>query len=229
MNGGGIFMKRKEFAVIGLGRFGGSICRTLSEQGMEVLAIDIDEDRVNEFASIASHAVVGDSTDESVLKSLGIRNFDHVIVAIGDNIQASILTTIILKELGVKHITVKATNDYHEKVLKKIGADQVVHPERDMGERIAYNIISNNVLDYLQLSEEHSIVEIVASERLDGHSLLELDIRARYGINIVAIKRGNDIIVSPLASEIIRAGDILIVIGADEDIDRFETKLISED
>jgi len=222
-------MKRKEFAVIGLGRFGGSICRTLSEQGMEVLAIDIDEDRVNEFASIASHAVVGDSTDESVLKSLGIRNFDHVIVAIGDNIQASILTTIILKELGVKHITVKATNDYHEKVLKKIGADQVVHPERDMGERIAYNIISNNVLDYLQLSEEHSIVEIVASERLDGHSLLELDIRARYGINIVAIKRGNDIIVSPLASEIIRAGDILIVIGADEDIDRFESKLISED
>jgi trk system potassium uptake protein len=222
-------VKKKEFAVIGLGRFGGSICRTLSEQGMEVLAIDIDEDRVNEFASIASHAVVGDSTDESVLKSLGIRNFDHVIVAIGDNIQASILTTIILKELGVKHITVKATNDYHEKVLKKIGADQIVHPERDMGERIAHNIISNNVLDYLELSDEHSIVEIVASERLDGHSLLELDIRARYGINIVAIKRGNDIIVSPLASEIIRKDDILIVIGADEDIDRFEAKVVSEE
>ncbi|HZG61261.1 MAG TPA: TrkA family potassium uptake protein [Anoxybacillus sp.] len=222
-------MKKKEFAVIGLGRFGGSICRTLSEQGMEVLAIDIDEDRVNEFANIASHAVVGDSTDESVLKSLGIRNFDHVIVAIGDNIQASILTTIILKELGVKHITVKATNDYHEKVLKKIGADQVVHPERDMGERIAHNIISNNVLDYLDLSDEHSIVEIVASERLDGHSLLELDIRARYGINIVAIKRGNDIIVSPLASEVIRKDDILIVIGADKDIDRFEEKVLSEE
>jgi trk system potassium uptake protein TrkA len=222
-------VKKKEFAVIGLGRFGGSICRTLSEQGMEVLAIDIDEDRVNEFANIASHAVVGDSTDESVLKSLGIRNFDHVIVAIGDNIQASILTTIILKELGVKHITVKATNDYHEKVLKKIGADQVVHPERDMGERIAHNIISNNVLDYLELSDEHSIVEIVASERLDGHSLLELDIRARYGINIVAIKRGNDIIVSPLASEVIRKDDILIVIGADKDIDRFEAKVLSEE
>jgi trk system potassium uptake protein len=229
MFNGGIFVKKKEFAVIGLGRFGGSICRTLSEQGMEVLAIDIDEDRVNEFANIASHAVVGDSTDESVLKSLGIRNFDHVIVAIGDNIQASILTTIILKELGVKHITVKATNDYHEKVLKKIGADQVVHPERDMGERIAHNIISNNVLDYLDLSDEHSIVEIVASERLDGHSLLELDIRARYGINIVAIKRGNDIIVSPLASEVIRKDDILIVIGADKDIDRFEEKVLSEE
>ncbi|QNU37926.1 TrkA family potassium uptake protein [Geobacillus sp. 44B] len=221
-------VKKKQFAVIGLGRFGGSICRTLSEQGMEVLAIDIDEDRVNEFASIVSHAVVGDSTDENVLKSLGIRNFDHVIVAIGDNIQASILTTLILKELGVQHITVKATNDYHEKVLKKIGADQIVHPERDMGERIAYNLISNNVLDYLELSDKHSIVEIVASERLDGHSLLELDIRARYGINIVAIRRGTNVIVSPLASEIIRKGDVLVVIGADEDIDRFEEKVVSK-
>jgi len=222
-------VKKKQFAVIGLGRFGGSICRTLSEQGMEVLAIDIDEDRVNEYASIASHAVVGDSTDEAVLKSLGIRNFDHVIVAIGDNIQASILTTLILKELGVQNITVKATNDYHEKVLKKIGADQVVHPERDMGERIAHSIISNNVLDYLELSDVHSIVEIAASDRLDGHSLLELDIRARYGINIVAIKRGNQVIVSPLASEIIRKGDVLIVIGADEDIDRFEAKVVSNE
>ncbi|MGG4000224.1 potassium channel family protein [Anoxybacillus kestanbolensis] len=221
-------MKKKEFVVIGLGRFGGSVCRTLSEQGMEVLAIDTNEDKVNEYASIASQAVVADSTDENVLKSLGIRNFDHVIVAIGDNIQASILTTLILKELGVEKITVKATNDYHEKVLKKIGADHIVHPERDMGERIANNMISNNVLDYLELSDRHSIVEIVANERLHGHSLLELDIRAKYGINIVAIKRNNDIIVSPLASEVIYEGDILIVIGADQDIDRFESEAVGE-
>ncbi len=221
-------MKKKEFAVIGLGRFGGSVCRTLSEQGMEVLAIDINEDKVNEYASIASQAVVADSTDENVLKSLGIRNFDHVIVAIGDNIQASILTTLILKELGVEKITVKATNDYHEKVLKKIGADHIVHPERDMGERIANNMISNNVLDYLELSDQHSIVEIVANEKLHGHSLLELDIRAKYGINIVAIKRHNDIIVSPLASEVIYEGDILIVIGAAQDIDRFESEVVGE-
>ncbi|SFA57598.1 trk system potassium uptake protein TrkA [Anoxybacillus pushchinoensis] len=219
-------MKKKEFAVIGLGRFGGSVCRTLSEQGMEVLAIDVNEDKVNEYASIASQAVVADSTDENVLKSLGIRNFDHVIVAIGDNIQASILTTLILKELGVEKITVKATNDYHEKVLKKIGADHIVHPERDMGERIANNMISNNVLDYLELSDRHSIVEIVANEKLHGHSLLELDIRAKYGINIVAIKRNNDIIVSPLASEVIYEGDVLIVIGADQDIDRFESEVV---
>lgn len=217
---------KKEFAVIGLGRFGGSICRELIVQGMEVLAIDHDEDRVNEFASIASHAVIGDTTDESVLKSLGIRNFDHVIVAIGDDIQASILTTLILKELGVSNITVKAQNDYHEKVLLKIGADHVVHPERDMGRRIAHKIASNNVLDYLELSDEHSIVEIVASNKLDGKSLIDLDIRAKYGINIVAFKRGSEIIVSPHATETIQTNDILIVIGADQDISRFEKKVL---
>jgi trk system potassium uptake protein TrkA len=219
---------KKEFAVIGLGRFGGSICRALSEEGLEVMAIDTDEDKVNEFANVASHAVVGDTTDETVLKSLGIRNFDHVIVAIGDNIQASILTTLILKELGVKDITVKATNDYHEKVLSKIGADRIVHPERDMGRRIAHKIISNNVLDYLELSDEHSIVEIVANERLHGNSIIDLDIRAKYGINIVAMKRNKDIIVSPQANEIIKKNDILIVIGADTDINRFEKRLLGD-
>ncbi|MDQ0217256.1 TrkA family potassium uptake protein [Peribacillus cavernae] len=217
---------KKEFAVIGLGRFGGSICRTLAEEGMEVLAIDMDEDRVNEFAMIASHAVVGDTTDETVLRSLGIRNFDHVIVAIGENIQASILTTLMLKELGVDNITVKAQNDYHEKVLRKIGADHVVHPERDMGRRIAHNIVSNNVLDYLELSDEHSIVEIVASDKMDGRSIIDMDVRARYGINIVAIKSGNEIIVSPQANDLIKKGDILIVIGADTDINRFEKKVL---
>ncbi|KKI93803.1 potassium transporter Trk [Bacillus sp. SA1-12] len=219
---------KKEYAVIGLGRFGGSICRALSEEGLEVMAIDIDEDRVNEFANVASHAVVGDTTDETVLKSLGIRNFDHVIVAIGDNIQASILTTLILKELGVQDITVKATNDYHEKVLSKIGANRIVHPERDMGRRIAHKIVSNNVLDYLELSEEHSIVEIVANERIHGNSIMDLDIRAKYGINIVAVKRNKDIIVSPQANEIIRKNDILIVIGADADINRFEKRLMGD-
>lgn len=217
-------MEKKEFAVIGLGRFGGSICRTLAEEGMEVLAIDNDEDLVNDFSMIASHAVVGDSTDESVLKSLGIRNFDHVIVAIGDDIKASILTTLILIELGVKNITVKAQDDYHEKVLRKIGANHVVHPERDMGRRIANTITSNNVLDYLELSDEHSIVEIVANGKLGGHSIIDLDIRAEYGITIVAIKRGNNIIVSPQANEVIQTNDVLIVIGADVDINRFEKK-----
>ncbi|MEH7108031.1 MULTISPECIES: potassium channel family protein [Bacillaceae] len=217
---------KKSFAVIGLGRFGGSICRTLTDEGMEVLAIDVNEERVNEFAMIASHAAVGDTTDESVLKSLGIRNFDHVIVAIGDDIQSSILTTLILKELGVSRVTAKAQNDYHEKVLRKIGADHVVHPERDMGRRIAHNMASSNVVDYLELSEEHSIVEIVANGKIGGHTIMDLDIRKKYGLNIVAIKRGEDIIVSPLASEMILVKDVLIVIGTDSDIDRFEKKVM---
>lgn len=226
MNHHGGMAVKKEFAVIGLGRFGGSICQTLIDLGMEVLAIDINEERVNEYSTIATHAVIGNTTDEEVLKKLGIRNFDHVMVAIGDNIQASILTTLILKELGVKHVTVKAQNDYHEKVLRKIGADYIVHPERDMGKRIAHNLVSNNVLDYLELSDKHSIVEFVASERLINHSILDLNVRAKYGVNIVAIKREEDIIVSPLANEVIRPNDILIIIGADTHINRFEKALI---
>jgi len=217
---------KKQFAVIGLGRFGGSICRELAEQGMEVLAMDKNEDRVNEFASIATHAVIADTTDENILKSLGIRNFDHVIVAIGEDIQSSILTTLMLKEIGVNHITVKAQNDYHEKVLLKIGADYVVHPERDMGRRIAHYIVSNNILDYLELSDEYSIVEIKVNDLLAGHSLVELDVRAKYGLNIVSIKRGTEIIVSPLADDPLKKEDILIVIGADSDINRFEKKVM---
>ncbi len=222
---GGQGMKR-EFAVIGLGRFGGSICRELSKEGMDVLAIDNDEDKINEFKNIATHAVIADSTDEASLKELGIKNIDHVIVAIGDNIQASILTTVILNDLGIKKITVKAQNDYHEKILNKIGADQVVHPERDMGKRIAHSIISNNILDYLELSDDHSIVEVKASKQMVGKTLVELDIRANYGCNVVAIKQGRDINVSPLAEAVLKENDILIVIGADQDISRFEKHLV---
>ncbi|TQR20152.1 potassium channel family protein [Psychrobacillus vulpis] len=218
---------QKEFVVIGLGRFGGSIVKELVNQGADVMAIDIVPERVDEFATIATQAVVADTTDEAALKSLGIRNFEHVIIAIGDDIQSSILTTLMLKEIGVKRITVKAQNDYHEKVLRKIGADQVVHPERDMGIRIANNIISNNVLDYLELSDEHSIIEIRVNEKIAGHSIIDLDIRARYGINIVAVKRGNEIIVSPQVDEPLKLNDVLIIIGADVDIHRFEKKVLS--
>ncbi|PTI85222.1 potassium channel family protein [Mammaliicoccus vitulinus] len=218
----------KEYVVIGLGRFGGSIVRELNALDMDVMAIDADEARVNEYSDIATHAVIADTTDEAVIKSLGIRNFDHVIVAIGENIQASTLTTLILKELGVKKVTAKAQNDYHAKILNKIGADTVVHPERDMGRRIAHNVASASVLDYLELSDEYSIVEIKAGEKLAGSSILELDVRANYGINIIAVKRGKDIIVAPDPNEKIEYHDILIVIGHDNDLNRFEKKLVNE-
>lgn len=217
---------KKEFVVIGLGRFGGSIVRELIELNADVMAIDISPEKVDDYASIATQAVAADTTDESVLKSLGIRNFEHVIVAIGDNIQSSILTTLMLKEIGVKKVTVKAQNDYHEKVLRKIGADQVVHPERDMGIRIANNMVSNNILDYLELSDEYSIAEIKANEKITGFTLVELNIRAKYGVNIVAIKRGTHILVSPQAIETIEMNDVLIVIGSDQDIHNFEKKAL---
>lgn len=218
----------RDFAVIGLGRFGSSICRELCLEGMNVLAIDTDESKINEFKNVALHAVIADSTNEETLKELGIKNIDHVIVAIGDNIQASILTTVILTELGIKKITVKAQNDYHEKILNKLGAHQVVHPERDMGKRIAHSIMSNNILDYLELSEEHSIVEVIANKRMVGRTLIDLDIRANYGCNVVAIKEGSSINVSPIASDLIKEGDVLIVIGSDVDISRFEKDLVIE-
>ncbi|UZJ81135.1 potassium channel family protein [Fictibacillus sp. KU28468] len=218
---------KRQYAVIGLGRFGGSICRALSDQGMEVLGIDMDEDRVNEYSSIATHTVIADSTDEGVLKNLGIRNFEHVIVAIGENLQSSILTTLILKDMGVSKITVKAQNDYHERVLLKIGADRIIHPERDMGIRIAHQVVSKNVLDYLELSDEYSIVEMAAGEKMSGKSLQEMNIRAKYGCNVVAVKRSNEVIVSPHADQKVEEGDVMIVIGGEKDISRLEKDLMA--
>lgn len=222
---------RRTFAVIGLGRFGSSVCRVLSAEGMDVLAIDTDEAKINEFRHIVSHAVIADATDEKVLKELGIRNIDHVIVGIGENIQASILITLILKEFGVKKVTVKAQSNHHETVLKKIGADQVIHPERDMGRKIAHTIISNNFLDHLELSDEHSIIEIKASKKMIGRSLVDLDIRANYGCNVVGIKSKvkNTMNISPAANDPIEKDDILIVIGANQDISKFQKELVIDD
>lgn len=218
---------KQNFAIIGLGRFGGSICRTLIESGQEVLAVDSNEDRVNEYMNIATHAVVANAQDEMTLRSLGIRNFDHVIVAIGEDIQASILVTLMVKEMGVPDIVAKAQNEYHARVLEKIGADRVVHPERDMGQRLAHNLVSKNILDYLELSDEFSLAEInVTNRKFYGKTLNELDFRRRFGLNVVAIRRDKqDPIVTPGAEEVVQKGDHLVVIGRDEDVDYLDEKM----
>ncbi|WP_064093047.1 potassium channel family protein [Rossellomorea aquimaris] len=213
---------KKQFAVIGLGRFGGNLVQELSALDVEVLAIDIHHDVVQKFIDIATHAVQANAMDESVLKSLGLRNFDHVIVSFGENIEASILTTLLLKELGVKEVWVKASNAYHQKVLDRIGADKVIHPERDMARRIAHHITSEKIIDYIELSKEHSIVEVYASKKVANKTLNDLDVRAKFGCNIIAIHRGEEVIVSPSAEEIINIDDLLIVIGHNRDINRFE-------
>lgn len=217
---------KKNFAIIGLGRFGGSICRTLVEAGQDVLVIDSSEDRVNEFMNIATHAVVANAQDESVLRSLGIRNFDHVIVAIGEDIQASILATLMIKEMGVPFVTAKAQNEYHGKVLERIGADHVVHPERDMGIRIGHHLVSKNVVDYLELSDEYSLVELkVTNPKFFNKTLAELDFRAKFGLTVIGMRRGQQMIISPTASERIQEDDTLMVVGSVDDLDRLEAKM----
>ena len=213
---------KKQFAVIGLGRFGGSVCKELYNMGHEVLAIDTDEDKVNEFARYSTHAVVANSTDENTLQSLGIRNFDHVIVAIGDNIQASILCTLLLKEMNIKQVWVKAQNEYHHKVVEKIGADRIIHPEHDMGVRIAQYLVSEKIIDYIELSPEYSIMELMGTKKVSQQSIAELDIRAKFGCTILGMKRGEEVIMSPTPDEIIKENDILIVIGHNKDLKRFE-------
>jgi trk system potassium uptake protein TrkA len=215
---------KKQIAIIGLGRFGGSLCKEFFELGMDVLAIDNNIDRVHDYVELATQAVEADTTEEQTLKQLGVNNFDNVIVAIGENIQASILTTLLLKELGVKKVWVKAQNDYHQKVLEKIGADRIIHPERDMAKRVVHHIVSEKVLDFIELSDEHSIVEIEATKKLANQTLVELDTRRRFGCTIVAIKERetNHINVSPPAATTIDIGDVLVVIGQNDDIARFE-------
>ncbi|OPX87505.1 MAG: Ktr system potassium uptake protein A [Pelotomaculum sp. PtaB.Bin104] len=215
-------MKYKQVAIIGLGRFGMSLLTELSRMGCDVLAIDNDVNNVNEVAEIATHTIQADSMDEQVLKSLGIRNFDIVIVAIGENVQASILTTIILKELGVKKIVAKAKNALHGKVLEKVGADCVVFPERDMAIKLAKTILSHHILDHIELSPQYSIEELLAPKIFINKSIEEIDVRKKMKVSILAIKRGDEVIVVLNAREVIKAGDILVALGKNEDLQRLD-------
>ncbi|GEN35189.1 MULTISPECIES: potassium channel family protein [Aneurinibacillus] len=215
-------MAGQSYAVIGMGRFGASVAQALYNMGYDVMVLDENEERIQDHINIATHAVQADSTDEQALREVGIRNFDVVVVAIGADIQASILTTLILKEMGVKMIVAKAQNERHGQVLYKVGADRVVFPERDMGLRVAHNLVSPNVLDFVELAEEYSIAEVAASEAMDGKNLMELDVRARFGVNVMAIKSGNSFNIAPNPSDTIHEGDILIVIGHNDDLKKFE-------
>ncbi|CAD2079579.1 potassium channel family protein [Jeotgalicoccus meleagridis] len=216
---------KKEIAVIGLGRFGGSIVHELDAMDVDVLVIDKDENRVNEYQDYSAEGIIGDSTDEAMLKNIGIDNYDNVIVAIGDNIQASILTTLILKDLGVKKVTAKAQTSHHGRVLEKIGADLVIHPERDMGRRVAHRLVSSSVVEYLEVNHNHSIIEFSASKKFESKRILDLELREKYGISIIAIKRDHDIIVSPDPDAKIIEGDILILIGTDRQLGIFEDRM----
>jgi trk system potassium uptake protein TrkA len=216
----------KQFVVIGIGRFGGAVAERLSQLGQEVLAIDTDEEAIQKISDKVTHAVTADATDENVLRSLGVRNFDVAVVAIGADIQSSIMTTLMLKEMGIRYVVAKAQNELHARVLMKIGADKIVFPERDMGERVARNLISTNILDYIELSEEHSIIEYAVPESWIGKALRNINMRAKYGVTVVAIRNASDesINISPKADSEIKEGDVMIVIGDNSDLKKLERK-----
>ncbi|USK86069.1 TrkA family potassium uptake protein [Peribacillus asahii] len=214
-------MAIKQYAVIGLGRFGTSVARRLYEAGQEVLGIDANEEKVEDAELFVTHAVVADATETKALRAIGISNFDCVIVAIGNDMQSSILTVSLLKELGVKKVIAKALGKRHGQVLEKVGADWIIYPERDMGERVANQLLSPNMLNYIELSKEHSIEEIMIPLKMAEKSLRDLDIRAQYNVSVIAIVREGDIIISPSPDRIIHKEDLLVMIGKKEDIAEF--------
>ncbi|HAV43643.1 TPA: potassium uptake system protein [bacterium] len=221
----------RRFVVIGLGEFGLTVAKTLVEEGGEVIAIDKDEERVEEVSDIVAQAAQIDATDEKALRAVGVLEADVVVVGMGTNIQASILTNLTLKGMGAKKIVAKAITPLHGTVLEKIGVDKVVYPEMDMGRRVARSLTSDNILQQIQLSDRHSFMEIKAPESFVNKTLQKLDVKAKHQVNIIAIKRKishvdetgevsyvDDIDISPSPDDVIAKDDILLVFGDNESI-----------
>ena len=203
----------KSYIVVGLGRFGAQLAKDLCRHGCEVLAMDVDSELVSQIAGDVTHAVVGDGQDKEVLRALGAGDFECGIVAIGDDLAASVLATMNLKELGVPYIIGKAHDDTHSRVLEKLGADRIVIPECEHASRLARSLSSPNVLDYIELSDDYGIIEVPAPKAWSGQNLRELNIRAKLGVNVLAIRREGKINVSPAADFAFAEGDILVVLG----------------
>lgn len=203
----------KSYVVIGLGRFGQAVACQLCALGAEVLAIDKYNDLVQQVANDVTHAVVGDAQDKEVLRALGVRDFDCAILAIGDDLAASVLITMNLKELEVPSIVCKAHDETHAKVLEKLGADRVVIPEKEYAQRLARSLNSHNVLDYIELSEDYGILEVPAPGSWIGKTLKELNVRAKLGVNIIAVESGKTTNVAPGADYLIKTGDNMVVLG----------------
>ncbi len=219
----------RQFAVIGLGRFGASVAKTLAQKNCQVIAIDKDEDKIQDISEAVTQAVCLDATDEKALKAVGIEQIDVAIVSVGVNIEASVLIALLLKQIGIKEVIAKAVTPQQGKALEKIGVDRIIFPERDMGERLANALTSPKVTDYLRLSGSCSIIEITPPKDFIGKTLKQLNIRTKYQLNIVAVKRKNakgeeTVNVVPVAEEKIREGDMLLVAGANEAIEKLKKK-----
>lgn len=205
----------KQYLVVGLGRFGSSVAKTLYDHGENVLALDINESVVQELinSNQIDNAVIVDAADINALKNLGVNNFDVAFVCIGTNIQNSILITMILKELGIPKVIAKALAETHGKVLSKVGADEVVFPESYMGHRVALGEIEPNIVEHIKFSDDHILVEINAPGKFCNKTLENLQLRGKYKMNIIAIKKADGSMeISPMGDNVIEEGDTLIVI-----------------
>lgn len=210
------------FAVIGLGRFGISLSKRLAELGNEVLAIDDTMESVQDISDFVTQAVEADIMDENVLRSLGITDFDCVIVTVSKDVEVNILVTSMLKSMGVKYVVSKAVSELHARVLKQVGADKIVFPDKDMAVKLAQSLTASSVLDFIELSDKYAIVEVEIPASWIGKSLRQLNVRAVYGITVVALKnhKTDSIDVTPDSDYQFREGDILVVIGSNEDINK---------
>ncbi|HET9467488.1 MAG TPA: TrkA family potassium uptake protein [Vicinamibacterales bacterium] len=222
-------MKRKQFAIIGLGRFGSAMATTLAELGQDIIGVDSEPERVRTLADTLTQAVELDATDERALKAAGIHDVDIAVVSIGENIESSLLVVMLLKELGVKMIVAKAVTALHGRILEKLGVSRVVFPEREMATRTAHSLVMPNAIDYIELSRDFSIVELPAPAEFIGKNLKQLELRPRFGLTLVAIKRREgeaDVTnIAPGAEEAIRQGDVLALLGNISDLKRLDSAL----
>lgn len=214
--------KTKQIVVFGIGRFGSALCRSLSEMGHEVLAVDSDEEHIRTISPYVTQALQLNATDEEAMGTLGLRNFDACVVSIGDNLRDSIMVTLLCKEMGAQYLLCKATDELHAKMLKKMGADRVVFPERDMGVRVAKTLVSPRVLDLINLTGDYTMADITAPAGWIGRTIQEIDIRKRYNVNLLVIHRGSEVLMSLDADTQIMKGDDLLVLGHRGDVERLE-------
>lgn len=217
---------KKSIAVLGLGRFGKAVAKTLQDLGHDVLGIDSDPDRVELLSDTLTHTVVCDPTDEDGLHSLGLRNFEIAVVAIGRDVEASILAVVLLKEIGVPMVVAKAASELHGRTLAKVGADRVVYPEREMGYRLVHTLLSGSLMDYIELSPEYTIQEVGVPDRLSGKSLRDMNLRAQHGVTVIAIKRGDRINAAPLAEDQVQEGDVMVLVGSNQNVRQLERMLL---
>ena len=213
----------KSFIVLGLGRFGKSVAQTLYDLEYEVLGVDSDEKTVNEFSRYITHTIQADITSEEFLKSIDIAKFDAAIVAVGSSMQVSIMVTVLLKELGAKYILVKTQDDFEEKILYKVGADKVILPEKDIGIKVARNLVTNSFYEMIEISPEYSIVSVNPPESWFGKTLSSLAVRSKYGINILAIKHANNTNIIPDANAVIESDSVITILGMNSDLKRFRS------